>query len=167
MVIHHTRVAGQRVNSHTNGMTFLGVYYDNPERPEITRHLPNDIDIQNEQFWWQLPSGETICKSLIELRDGTLDMMLPEDSAEAYEHVCSQLGYVALGVPKTEADVLKFEEYRRSGDKGYIIVASVPHALCYPYGVPLAHTHTHILERQYLPQIRVESIEKRHTVQKR
>ena len=125
-----------------DGMTFLGVCYDNPERPEITRHLPNDIDIQNEQFWWQLPSGETTCKSLIELRDGTLDMMLPEDSAEAYEHVCSQLGYVALGVPKTEADVLKFEEYRRSGDQGYIIVASVPHALCYPYGVPLAHTHT-------------------------
>ena len=31
-----------------DGMTFLGVCYDNPERPEITRHLPNDIDIQNE-----------------------------------------------------------------------------------------------------------------------
>jgi hypothetical protein len=30
------------------GMTFLGVCYDNPERPEIMRHLPNDIDIQNE-----------------------------------------------------------------------------------------------------------------------
>ena len=31
-----------------DGMTFLGVCYDNPERPEIMRHLPNDIDIQNE-----------------------------------------------------------------------------------------------------------------------
>ena len=30
------------------GMTFLGVCYDNPERPEILRQLPNDIDIQNE-----------------------------------------------------------------------------------------------------------------------
>ena len=31
-----------------DGMKFLGVCYDNPERPEIMRHLPNDIDIQNE-----------------------------------------------------------------------------------------------------------------------
>ena len=31
-----------------NGMVFLGVCYDNPERPEIMRHLPNDIDIQND-----------------------------------------------------------------------------------------------------------------------
>ena len=42
-----------------NGMSFLGVCYDNPERPEIMRHLPNDIDIQNEHgatatFWGHL-----------------------------------------------------------------------------------------------------------------
>lgn len=30
------------------GMTFLGVSYDNADRPEIIRHLPNAIDIQNE-----------------------------------------------------------------------------------------------------------------------
>ena len=31
-----------------DGMTFLGVCYDNHERPEIIRQLPNDVDIQNE-----------------------------------------------------------------------------------------------------------------------
>ena len=34
--------------NYMDGMTFLGVCYDNPDRPEIMRHLPNDIDIQNE-----------------------------------------------------------------------------------------------------------------------
>ena len=41
----HTSIAFQKC---MDGMTFLGVCYDNPERPEIMRHLPNDIDIQNE-----------------------------------------------------------------------------------------------------------------------
>ena len=109
-----------------SGMKFLGVCYDNPERPELLRQLPNEIDIQSEHFWWQLPSGETTCKSLIELRDSTFDMILPEDSSEAYEMICSQLGYDTLGVPKTEDDVKKFEEYRESSGLGYLIVAFVP-----------------------------------------
>ena len=77
------------------------------------------------QFWWQLPWGETTCKSLIELKDGKLDMLLPDDSAEAYENVCSQLGYDAMGTPASEDDALKFEEYRQSGELGPVIVASV------------------------------------------
>ena len=116
-----------------DGMEFLGVCYDNPDRPEIMRHLPNDIDIQNEKFWWQLPSGETTCKSPVELRDGKLDMILPEESGEAYEKVCSQLGYDTLGVPASEDDVLKFEEYRQSGELGSVIVASVQRVLCCPH----------------------------------
>ena len=31
-----------------DGMKFLGVCYDNPDRPCVIRQLPNDIDIQNE-----------------------------------------------------------------------------------------------------------------------
>ena len=34
--------------NYIDGMKFLGVCYDNPERPEILRHLPNDIDIHRE-----------------------------------------------------------------------------------------------------------------------
>ena len=87
------------------------------------------------QFWWQLPWGETICKSLIELREGKLDMILPEDSGEAYEQVCDELGYDELGVPESEDDVTKFEEYRQSTELGSVIVASVPRDLCYPHEV--------------------------------
>ena len=112
-------------------MEFLGVCYDNPDRPEILRQLPNDIDIQSEQFWWQLPSGETTCKSLIELRDAKLDMLLPEDSVDAFAKVCDELGYDKVGIPKTKDDALRFEEYRASGELGFLIVASVPNVLCY------------------------------------
>ena len=121
-----------------DGMTFLGVCYDNPDRPEILRHLPNEIDIQSEQFWWQLPWGETTCQSLIELRDSKLDMILPEDSGEAYEKVCDELGYDTMGIPESEDDVKKFEEYRQSTELGSVIVASVPRDLCYRHEVPLA-----------------------------
>ena len=88
------------------GMTFRGVSYDNAERPEIIRHLANDIDIQNETFWWDLPSGECICRSLLQLMDDTLDMIIPEGSADAYQIVCSELGYDTLGIPGTEQDSL-------------------------------------------------------------
>ena len=62
---------------------------------------------------------------MIELRDGKLDMIVPQDSGAAYEAVCSQLGYDTMGIPTSEDDVLKFEEYRQSGDLGSVIVASV------------------------------------------
>ena len=88
------------------GMTFRGVSYDNAERPEIIRHLANDIDIQNETFWWDLPSGECICRSLLQLMDDTLDMIIPEGSADAYQIVGSELGYDTLGIPGTEQDSL-------------------------------------------------------------
>ena len=79
-----------------------------------------------------MPWGETTCKSLIELKDGKLDMILPEESAEAYEKVCSQLGYDTMGTPASEDDALKFEEYRQSGDLGPVIVASVQRVLRCP-----------------------------------
>ena len=87
-----------------SGMTFRGVTYENAERPEIIRHLANDIDIQNETFWWDLPSGECICRSLLQLKDDTLDMLTPEGSADAYQIVGSELGYDILGIPGTEQD---------------------------------------------------------------
>ena len=71
---------------------------------------------------------------LRELKDGKLDMLLPEDSAEAYEKVCSQLGYDTMGTPASEDDALRFEEYRQSGDLGPVIVASVQRVLCCPHG---------------------------------
>ena len=57
-------------------------------------------------------------------------MILPEDSAEAYEKVCSELGYDTMGIPESEDHALKFEEYRRCGDLGSVIVASVQRVLC-------------------------------------
>ena len=48
-----------------SGMTFRGVSHVNAERPEIIRHLANDSDIQNEILWWDMPSGECICRSLM------------------------------------------------------------------------------------------------------
>jgi hypothetical protein len=67
------------------------------------------------------------------LKDGKLDMILPEDSAEAYDKVCSELGYDRLGVPVSEEHALKFEEYRKCGDLGPVIVASVQRVLCCPH----------------------------------
>ena len=57
-------------------------------------------------------------------------MILPEDSAEGYENVCSQLGYDTMGNPESEDDALKFEEYRQCGDLGSVIVASAQRVLC-------------------------------------
>ena len=61
-----------------SGMKFRGVSYENADRPEIIRHLANDIDIQNETFWWDMPSGECICRSLLQLKDDKLDMLTSE-----------------------------------------------------------------------------------------
>ena len=87
-----------------SGMTFRGVSYENAERPEILRHLANDIDIQNETFWWDLPSGECICKSLLQLMDDKLDTIIPEGNIDAYQIVGSELGYDTLGISGTEQD---------------------------------------------------------------
>ena len=97
-----------------------GVCHDNPERPEILRQLPNETDIQNEQFWWDRPNGSCICASLLELRDKTGDMMSKEGDPDAYERVADQLGYDTAGVPASDADDLKFSEYRQSGDLGLL-----------------------------------------------
>ena len=56
-------------------------------------------------------------------------MILPVNSAAAYEKICDALGYDAIGVPETEEDVGKFEQYRESTQLGSLIVASVPHDL--------------------------------------
>ena len=45
-------------------------------------------------------------------------MIAPEDGTEAYGLVCYQLGYDAMGVPASEDDDRKFEEYRWCGDLG-------------------------------------------------
>jgi hypothetical protein len=99
------------------GMTFAGVMYDNSERPEIVRQLPNDIDIQHEKFWWNRKCGQCICLSLLELRDAKLDEY-SQGHADGYKHVCDELGYDFAGVPSSEEDDLKFTEYRKSGDLG-------------------------------------------------
>ena len=54
------------------------------------------------------------------MKDGTLDMIAPEDGTEAYGLVCDQLGYDAMGVPASEDDDRKFEEYRWCGDLGFL-----------------------------------------------
>ena len=45
-------------------------------------------------------------------------MIAPEDGTEAYGLVCDQLGYDAMGVPASDDDDRKFEEYRWCGDPG-------------------------------------------------
>ena len=52
-----------------------------------------------------LPSGECICRSLLQLKDDTLDMLIPESNADAYQIVGSELGYDTLGIPGTEQDL--------------------------------------------------------------
>ena len=105
-------------NEKMPGMTFCGVMYECPERPEFVRQLPNDVDIQHEKFFWNLPSGECICKSLVELRDMQPDELTPEDHIDSYKEVADQLGYDILGVPATDLDNSKFDEYRRANDLG-------------------------------------------------
>lgn len=75
-------------------------------------------------FWWELPWGEVICKSLIDFRDSKLDMIIPEDSGIAYEVVCSELGYDTVGVPKSDEDAKRFADYRDSSDLGSVIDVS-------------------------------------------
>jgi hypothetical protein len=99
------------------GMTFAGVMYDNSERPEIVRQLPNDVDIQHEKFWWNRKCGQCICLSLLELQDAKL-YQLSEGQADGYKYVCDELGYDVAGVPASEEDNLKFTEYRKNGDLG-------------------------------------------------
>ena len=66
-------------------------------------------------------------------------MLLPEDSGVAYEKVCDELGYDAIGVPETEEDVKLFEQYRESTQLGSLIVASVLRDLFNQLEVSLAH----------------------------
>ena len=99
------------------GMTFAGVMYDNSDRPEIIRQLPNDIDIQHEKFWWTRACGACVCMSLLDLRDAQPDQ-LSEGHADDYKHVCDRLGYETVGVAASEEDDLKFSEYKKSGDLG-------------------------------------------------
>ena len=61
-------------NNKFPGATFRGIVLENPGRPDFTRSLPNErLDIQNEPLYWDLASGHTICKSLLELLGATLD----------------------------------------------------------------------------------------------
>lgn len=66
-------------------------------------------------------------------------MIIPDDSGVAYEKVCDQLGYDTIGIPKTEDDATKFEEYRGSAQLGSLIVASLPTDLYMWYEVPSGH----------------------------
>ena len=75
-------------------------------------------------------------------------MILSEDSGVAYEMVCSELGYDTLGMPASDDEALLFEDYRRSGDLGSLIVASMPRVLCYLREILLAQ-----FMRYYLPQV--------------
>ena len=43
-----------------DGMIFLGVCYDNPDRPDVIRQLPNDIDIQNKHGATATSSGHLL-----------------------------------------------------------------------------------------------------------
>jgi hypothetical protein len=69
-------------------------------------------------------------------------MVLPEDSGAAYERVCDQIGYDTIGIPETEDDVEKFEEYRKKKQLGSIIVAYVPHNILNQHEVSLGHLCT-------------------------
>lgn len=89
-------------------------------------------------------------------------MILPEDSGEAYEKVCDELGYDTIGVPKSEEDVKKFEEYRESTQLGSLIVASVPRDLFSQHEVSLAH-----FARQGMLQTHFASVVQRHAALKR
>ena len=100
-----------------SSMTFAGVMYDNSERPEIIRQLPNDNDIQHAKFWWTRACGACVCMSLLELRDAQPDQ-LTERHADCYKHVCDRLGYETVGVATSEEDDLKFSKYKKSGDLG-------------------------------------------------
>ena len=89
-------------------------------------------------------------------------MILPEDSGVAYEMVCDELGYDAIGIPKTEEDVKKFEEYRDSTQLGTLIVASVPFDLYSEYDVSLAECN-----QQGLLETLFASIPERYAALKR
>ena len=89
-------------------------------------------------------------------------MILPEDSGVAYEKVCDELGYDAIGVPETEDDVEAFKQYRDSKQLGSLIVASVPRDLFNQHEVSLAH-----FARQDLLQTPFALVAQRHAALKR
>ena len=89
-------------------------------------------------------------------------MILPEHSGKAYEKVCDELGYDAIGVPETEEDVKQFEQYRESTQLGSLIVASVPRDLFNQHELSLAY-----FARQDLLLTLFASVAQRHAALKR
>ncbi len=61
--------------------------------------MPNDVDVQHEKFWCDLPNGVSICESLLDLRDKTAYMLSKEGDPDANELIADQLGYDTAGVP--------------------------------------------------------------------
>ena len=92
-------------------LTFKGVCYDNVERPEIVKDLPNPDDIQHERFYWEdKASGSCVCMSLVELRDATDDMLAVEGGEEALHTIADKFGYDVVGWPASRDDEDLFKE---------------------------------------------------------
>ncbi len=92
------------------GATFRGMVFENPKNPDFIRPLPNEgLNTQNKLVYWDLVSGHTICKSLLELLDITLDEFDP-DRDQNYHTIARHYGYDPKGVPETKEDDASIEQ---------------------------------------------------------
>ena len=95
------------------GISFQGVAYENVERPEIIADLPKGgIDIQDVPLFWDLPSGQCSCYSILQLRSLPDDELLPYDSDEAYLEMAKQFRFDILGVVAGDEPEKHFAEFR-------------------------------------------------------
>ena len=75
------------------GISYLGVSYENVERPEIVSDLPKSgVDIQDVPLFWNFPSGRCDSYTMLQLRSLPGDEFLSSDADadEAYLEMAKQ-----------------------------------------------------------------------------
>ena len=96
-----------------SGTSYLGVSYENVERPEIIPDLPKGgVDIQDVPLFWNLPSGRCGSYTMFELRGLPDDEFLSHDSDAAYDEMAKQFRFDVLGVVAGDQPEKDFAEFR-------------------------------------------------------
>ena len=94
-------------------MSYLGVSYENVERPEIIPDLPKGgTDLQDVPLFWNFPSGQCRSFSIFQLRSLPEDEFLPYDSDEVYLEMGKQFRFDVLGVVAGDHPEKDFAEFR-------------------------------------------------------
>ena len=95
--------------------SYGGIAYENDEREEIVRHLPNcpyGQDMREVEVYWNLACGRTICCSVMDFFKMQPDELVEQGSAEAYVLIASEFNFINLGIVDGEEPELQFDDFR-------------------------------------------------------